>query len=230
MWKVLGLVSGMFASWSQLGVPIAAQVRDTAQIIVRIYDTFHLERARILAARDTADQIIRTAGVSVRWRLCAVTSGSLSADPRRDGCDDALRPSDLVIRIVKAPSHASRTTLGFAYIDATTKRGWLATVFTDHVLGTAQRTNTDPDVLLGRTIAHELGHLLLNTVSHQQDGFMQARWNDKTLRKSAQKDWSFSARDAAQIRENVVAHAQRSDSRDQSAANRRQGPSVEAPQ
>ena len=55
--------------------------------------------------------------------------------------------------------------------------GVLATIYFDRVMWLAHEAGTDSRVLLGRAIAHELGHLLLATTTHGPVGLMRAHWS-----------------------------------------------------
>jgi hypothetical protein len=55
-----------------------------------------------------------------------------------------------------------------------------------------------PGILLGRAIAHEVGHLLLGSGYHSERGVMRAEWPDQMLSGTA-TDWGFSTREAARI-------------------------------
>src|SRR5439155_10444253 len=54
--------------------------------------------------------------------------------------------------------------------------------------------------LLGRVVAHEVGHLLLGTTAHSATGLMRARWNDEEARRDHPMDWLLSWADARQVR------------------------------
>lgn len=56
--------------------------------------------------------------------------------------------------------------------------GNMADAYYRAVQSFAEQRHTDPGVLLGFVIAHELGHLLLGP-GHTPDGVMQAVWGDK---------------------------------------------------
>ena len=82
--------------------------------------------------------------------------------------------------------------LGYALVDGEAQTGTLATIFADRVTAAAARFQVERTMLLGRTLAHELGHLLLGTVSHTRRGLMRAWWTDVDLRRVRGKDWQFS--------------------------------------
>ena len=171
-----------------------------AEIVVRTYDPQHLVGERIIAARHAATAILRQSGVSLRWWHCHVAD---AAQDFEEPCHDALRPNDVVVRLVRAPFSATRNALGFSLIDRDTDRSWLATVFVDRVIATAQRLRLNTEVLLGRAIAHELGHLLLNSSAHAKSGLMQAVWSDAKLTRHVSSDWIFDGNRSVFVRRNA---------------------------
>ena len=94
--------------------------------------------------------------------------------------------------------------LGFTYLDRSPSRSWLATVFGDRIIALADRTRLPREVLIGRAMAHELGHVLLETSAHATHGFMQPVWSDAILLQARPSDWLFTPREAAQMRARAV--------------------------
>jgi hypothetical protein len=90
--------------------------------------------------------------------------------------------------------------LGQALIDTRARSGTLATIFVDHVELIAWLSETDAALLLGRAIAHELGHLLLGTNAHSVRGLMRAEWTPADVRRNASADWALTMEDTAAIR------------------------------
>ena len=60
------------------------------------------------------------------------------------------------------------------------RTGVLATIFVDSVELIASLSEIDATLLLGRAIAHELGHLLLGTNAHSVRGLMRAGGHRRT--------------------------------------------------
>lgn len=52
-------------------------------------------------------------------------------------------------------------------------------------------------MLLGRVVAHELGHLMMHTSSHAHRGLMRANWTPHEVRRNLAADWAFTADDIA---------------------------------
>jgi hypothetical protein len=90
--------------------------------------------------------------------------------------------------------------LGFAAVDAGVHVGVLATIFYDRVQIVASRGALESGELLGRAMAHEVGHLLLRAAGHSRTGLMRAVWADAELMENRREDWVFSPRDRRQLR------------------------------
>ena len=177
-----------------------ADAQSTAPLIVRLYNTAQLPAPDFIAARDEADQILRGAGLQVIFRNCG---RSAAAGGAIDACSETLKPSEVVVRMIDAP--AFNTTLdpeafGVTYVVNDLNRGWLATVFADRIRAAAVRVDVDPSILVGRVMAHEIGHLLLGRDYHGPLGLMQAQWTDAMLARPGD-EWRFTMPEAARLRQ-----------------------------
>jgi hypothetical protein len=117
-----------------------------------------------------------------------------------------MREGELAVRIVRlrAPGGREGVPLGDALVDTRSGAAVLATVYEDRVARLAAETGADPAVLLGRAIAHELGHLLLASNRHARNGLMRPRWSVDEIRRNQGRDWAFAPADAALIRERLA--------------------------
>jgi hypothetical protein len=173
-----------------IGGGVAAE--SPATLIVRLYNTVAIPPDEFAAARNTADAILRDTGLDVMFRQC----GSAT-----DSCDEPLARSEVVVRIINAPPFNATLepdAFGLTYIVKSTNRGWLATVFADRIGGAATRVGVEPGTLLGRVMAHEIGHLLLGVDYHGSAGVMRAAWPDGALNRDA-NDWRFSMIEAERL-------------------------------
>ena len=82
-----------------------------------------------------------------------------------------------------------RAPLGEAQVDTQARTGSIATVFADRVASTSNRAGANARGVLGRVIAHEIGHLLIGTNHHSARGLMRAIWTDLELRRSIGLEW-----------------------------------------
>lgn len=69
----------------------------------------------------------------------------------------------------------------------------LATIYLDRVARVAATAGVDTGILLGRAIAHDIGHLLLGSLRHGDAGLMQALWSRQMLERNTPDDWNFTS-------------------------------------
>ena len=162
-------------------------------LAVRVYDNTGLPPADRAVALAAAHAILRNAGIAVTWRE-----------------DNAVpAPEDVIVRIVTAPAEMLPGSLGFSLIDVERRSGTLATVYADRVAELAAVSSADPGRLLGRAMAHEIGHLLLGTTRHADRGLMRGVWTSVELHREQPSDWSLSRKDAAGLRRGLIARLRR---------------------
>lgn len=170
----------------------AAPVR--VALMVRVYQTAGLASSLEQRALAEAEAILGGALVDVTWRRCTAPIPS-------PGCDLRRGPSERSLRIVREgvlrPERS--VTLGAAVVDPRVG-GVLATVYFDRVAQLARKTGSDAGVLLGRAVAHELGHLLMRTTVHPRCGLMRPDWTQSELRRNRAVDWAFTAGDVVAMR------------------------------
>lgn len=84
-------------------------------------------------------------------------------------------------------------------IDVNTSSGVYAAIYVARVKTMADLTKSEVAVLLGRVIAHELGHLLLKTNDHSANGLMRAHWTPESVRRNRPGDWLLTNDDVEAI-------------------------------
>jgi hypothetical protein len=164
-------------------------------VVIRVYDLATANAAGRAAALRAAAQAMASAGVAVDWRDC---SRGGAAHP----CRTVRGAGDLVVRIMpaSAPRADATAELGFAPIDPSGRATVIATVYYDVVQRVASRTGLDAQALLGRAIAHEVGHLLLRAPGHGHSGLMRPLWTDAELAQNRPGDWAFSDEESRRLR------------------------------
>ena len=184
--------------------PLAGASRLEDTVVIRTYDYANVTHDQLAAARTEAEQIFRRAQIAVQWVDCRV--------PDRTGgepCTDPLsRGRDLMLRLVdRTPANATGgerlVALGESMVDREERGGVLMTVDLFRVSAIARNTSTGMPVLLGRAIAHEIGHLLLGSAEHARLGLMRALWSHDELRGLKPANWGFSSHEAAQMRQTL---------------------------
>ena len=177
--------------------PIAVSGQTVApgsQVVVRTYNRLGVPPRELSSALETARAILGGAAIELVWRECGP-------------CDEVPGPRELIVRIVDPPPQAEPESLGYSLVDVQQRSGSLATIFASRVESMAASARIDPGVLLGRTIAHELAHLLIGTTEHSVHGLMRAHWDTRELERDRQRDWVLSRDEAARMRRGLTARA-----------------------
>jgi hypothetical protein len=174
-------------------------------LVVRTYDTHGVPPADLAEAYATAGAILESAGIFVLWQPCEVPERAAivrvhAGIPPSGACDHSLAPAELSVRIVSATSFSGRDSLGYSMVDVQRKVGWMATVFADRVADLSAGSFCSRGRLLGRAMAHEIGHLLLGSVDHAHRGLMRARWTTRELDLERLSDWLFSTAEGVMMR------------------------------
>lgn len=185
-------------------------------LTTRFYSTVDVPAKERQAARQVAGNILHAAGIDLRWMDCTDRLASHLAPPLPRSGEPCLTPpgsGEVIVRVVSTPaSRRSRPQsggdrLGDAYVDTASASGALATVYADRVDAMAHAAGVDAGTLLGRVMAHEIGHLLLGSPAHRSSGLMRAEWSPALIQRRIANDWRLSEADAANAREGVVKRA-----------------------
>ena len=190
-----------------LGSMPGISTAETPRLVVRVYETGISDPSIRTAAIETASAIVERAGLAVEWYDC-------TEDGRRPACRDTRRNGNFIARLMPTITQGTplrsaiaaldtqgdtEPPLGFAVIDSDTHGAKMATVFHDQVDAVARRTGVARSELLGRALAHEVGHLLLGVRGHTRTGLMRAVWTDEELTRDRPSDWMFTSGDRQKL-------------------------------
>jgi hypothetical protein len=169
---------------------ITANARVAVHVYNQVADLTADDRQRAL---DVAREVFSSAQVDVAFTLC---EPGMCLTPSAEA---------LKLRILVSPDRGERSSgvLGHALIDSRLNAGVLATVFIDRTRRLASTLDIDYRALLGRAIAHELGHLLLGTSMHGS-GLMREVWSHDELLGTRRDDWTLDPLDASAIRDRLA--------------------------
>jgi hypothetical protein len=180
----------------------AAEVPPDLRVVIRTYNAARLADADVEAAIGTATAILRASDVELAWRGCDDGVVRTAVHP----CAAALGVNELAVRLVRTTTdthYRGELSLGYSLVDTATRSGALATIYVDRVAWLATAAGVDRTMLLGRAIAHELGHLLLGTNRHSASGLMRAVWSCADLQRNLADDWAFAAGDRQAMRQAI---------------------------
>ena len=179
----------------------AARAQGT-DIAVRVFNNYGVPSDDLHEAQNHAAASLKAAGIDVTWINCWYGDRAAVDAPGR--CREGVG-GDLVLRLQRASKAAGDgyVSLGFSLV---MPEGipFLATVYADIAEGVARRAGVETRPLLGRAIAHEIGHLLLNSNSHPDRGLMRGAWSQRELRTNAPHDWEFGQSEADTMRTAVI--------------------------
>jgi len=180
------------------------------RITVRMYDYVHAPRQVLNRAEQEASAIFGKAGIEVEWIDCPLTEAQI---PRYPACAEPLGPTELVLRLL--PESMARhlehrdMRLGLALLSPDGEYSYVASVFWDHIGEAVHGRDLSLYQLLGHAVAHEIGHLLLGSVSHGRTGLMSADWGAEELKTMAQGYLLFTLEQRQRMRAGVLARLRR---------------------
>jgi hypothetical protein len=181
-------------------------------LVLRVFDRSGDSAVERQEAMRTADSILREADVAATWIDCS--RGSRVAS--HAVCTDPLGNGELAVRITAAPKESKkpkakttdvRQALGYSLVEPAIG-GTLATVFSDRVAWLATSAKSKYSTLLGRAVAHEIGHLLIGTKEHASAGLMRPVWTSVELTRNDRDDWIFTADDRARLHRSRIGQDQ----------------------
>ena len=208
----LGLATG-FAVLMATGAaePASAKKRSEVEprsraITLRIYDYVRMDRPELLAAEGEAGAILAQAGVEARWVDCPTSEAVLDKYP---DCPSLWQANDFVLRVLpKAMESRAKWQEALGSTPECPPVGLCtSSIFFDRVVGLAEGSNATLPVLLGRAMAHEIGHLLLGANSHSRTGIMRASWSGDDLSLAARAYLLFTPEQSRQMKTRLAERA-----------------------
>jgi hypothetical protein len=170
-----------------------------ARLRVRVYDTAVMPAGEQTVALRAATGVLAAAGIDITWLECGRDDSGMNPSE----CDLLIGRDDLVVRLLRLPGEPTmhgELPLGYSLIDMRAAAGVLATIYVDRVSWLSAGANVDMGLVLGRAVAHEIGHLLLGTNVHGAAGLMRAVWSRAELQRDEPFDWLFTTRESVAMR------------------------------
>ena len=190
-----------FRSWSAQEPDQGHGITDVTselRVTVRVYNGINLSSSELSRAEREAEKIFLYAGIHLSW-----TAGLLAADVNDNTPSVRWNAAVLQLRIwpraMAGKRPTSSETLGFCL----SFENGDAVVLADAIQKRAVFGSTSFADLLGLAMAHELGHLLLRSVSHSVTGIMRARWTERALRDDDRGYLRFTPGEAESMRREV---------------------------
>jgi hypothetical protein len=175
-----------------------------ATIFIRCFNNVGVPAADLAAAREHAQAVLQEAGVNIVWADCWFGDRQPADAPQR--CQEPVG-GDIVLRLQNTGKvdHSKFVSMGFSLVKTDAAAPFLSTVYVDRVKSVADGAGIDARRVLGLAIAHEVGHVLLNSSTHAPSGLMRADWSRKDLRGPDEGAWRFRETEATHVRSAALA-------------------------
>jgi len=147
------------------GGPARAAERATLTVVLHVTDLAGTDRGDFARARAEAQRIFDDTGVRLVW--VDITEG-----PRARACEGL----NLFVSFLSPYLIQQRTRQGSSesVLGSASPSTGHAFIYSRRISELAPRRRIDEGVLLGRVVAHEVGHLLLGGHDHSRTGLMTA--------------------------------------------------------
>jgi hypothetical protein len=187
---------------SLLSTAAMGQVRPNIKLSVVVYDAAQLRTQTLESAERLAGTVLLTAAIQSTWVAGPVEDlrnlgMDFTAYPAK-GCRAAPVSAILRLQILpRAPAGLAAHALAFSLPCA--RSGLRVTIYADRVAKVSEAGGPTFGRVLGYAIAHELGHVLLQSDAHATAGLMKGLWSKGDWQRAAVSIISFSPAEARQI-------------------------------
>jgi hypothetical protein len=169
------------------------------ELRVRIRNQAAISENVLRDAQTRVERVFGAAGIQIHWINLAESDERGAAMP----LIVTVLP-DMPTALRKLSSQA----LGYTPL-AHPADLWESAILASRVFQIAQATGITKQVVLGAAIAHELGHLLLQTSTHSASGIMHASFARSDLESAARDGLLFLPEQARRLRASIEADLQR---------------------
>jgi hypothetical protein len=173
-------------------------------IAVRVYNLAEAPLSVLARAETEAGKILQQAGIDITWFHCG-RSGETIKD--QGVCSEPAVPAKPLLRILsrcRPEPGVTGETVGFAIPSAS-----IANISFDRVAELMPYVAASRGHVLGLVVAHEIGHLLLQTEGHWPVGIMHFPWSLRELGLANANLLVFTATQAHAMRERTLSYGSR---------------------
>jgi hypothetical protein len=180
----------------------AAQETPPIRISIVTYDIARVGSKALHQAERLSAAILRTATIQSTWEAGAAEElenlgMDFTAYTGKDCQTAAVWPILRVQILPRAPGGLPRNALGFSL--PCSRSGVQITIYEDRVAKVSEDGGPTLGRVLGYAMAHELGHVLLNSGTHEAAGLMKGIWSKSDWQRAAVDIIPFSPAEARQI-------------------------------
>ncbi len=181
---------------------VVVRAEPVQSVRVRVYDYSDISPQRLDAAKNEAGKRLGDAGISIEWISCRFHARATN----NAACDQPFTPADFVLNLLPRRMAARfgqpRNALAFAAVSRQPGADREFWVFYDAIRGLGEH-QAATGTIVGDVVAHELAHLLLDSVQHADSGIMRSAWSEQLLRDAACGQLRFTAHTLVGMREGL---------------------------
>jgi hypothetical protein len=167
MAKAAQAVAAMVAAgFVMTGASAMASERVAVDVVFHVTSYERIPAGELATAQQAVVEVYGKIGVRVAW------AGGIAAEATVDGA----RHIDIIFLTAAMADRKQPNARAFGQASHATRRAY---IYYARVLTYAMRSASDPGVVLGLVLAHEIGHVLLPEYSHAPSGLMRAEWNGR---------------------------------------------------
>jgi len=182
----------------------AGKERPTINIVINRYA--QVSDRTLGEAEAATTRVLSIAGIETRWRQSRESEADSNLGPNCCRLEKGATVFLLIIpRAMAAHLASGATSLGSAILPGAGKKGDMAYIFYHRVEELAATEEVSAAQVLGDAMAHEIGHLLLNSNTHTDVGIMQAEWHNEQMELLRNGRLLFTDIQARQMRAGVLA-------------------------
>jgi hypothetical protein len=176
------------------------------EVMISIYDLAQIGSKTLEQAEALTTGIFLRAGLNTQWMAgrTAAPTDLLTDFTAVVGsrCGTPGRSATIRIQILShAPNGFAPQALGFSLPCA--RRGVQVTIYADRVEAVSHNTLVAFYRVLGYGLAHELGHVLLQSSAHEKSGLMKAVWSKDDWQRAAVTIIPFTPDQAIQMADSL---------------------------
>lgn len=174
----------------------------TGELTIREYNLAHVSTWALHTAHQEACRLFRDAGVVIRWEAGDPKDKTVTVLDQSAANvlhPEPAHPESINMEIVSdRQTPLPRGALGLSFPHS--RHGAQVIISSDRIDRIGAPLCTSPATALGYVMAHEIAHVLLQSLTHSKSGIMQANWNKPIYYQIQAGMLAFNRADAAALR------------------------------